>query len=87
MIKNKTNISSTLDDYVRKMGVSNIIVYNGAQETASSDWLARFRKYIISDECIELYHQNQNLAERRDRVLKLSFNKLFHETRADTKYW
>ena len=87
MIKNKINISSTLDDYVRKMSVPNIIVHDGAQETESSDWLIRFRKYIISDECTELYHQNQNLAERRDGVLKLSFNKLFYETRADTKYW
>ena len=87
MIKNKTNIFSTLDDYVRKMDVPNIIVYDSVHEIASSDWLARFRKYIISDECTELYHQNQNLAERRDRVLKLSFDKLFHETRANTRYW
>ena len=86
MIKNKINIFSTLDDYVRKIDVSNIIVYDRAQETASSDWIARLRKYIISDECTELYHQNSNLTERRGGVLKLFFNKLFHETQTDTKY-
>ena len=64
-MKNKTNIFSTLDNYVHKINIFNIIIHNGAQETVSSDWIIYLCKYIITDECTEPYHQNSNLAERR----------------------
>ena len=86
-MKNKTNIPCTLNDYVRKINVFNIIVHDRAQEIVSSDWIARLRKYIITDKCTEPYHQNSNLAERREDILKQFFDILFHETQTDTKYW
>ena len=71
---------------MRKVDNPNIIIHDGTQETVSSDWITHLRKYLITDECTEPYHQNSNLAERRGGVLKQLFNKLFHETQADTKY-
>ena len=44
---------------------------------------------FIDDHCSEVYHQNQNLAERRGEYVKTSIVKLYHHipSCAPTEFW
>lgn len=54
-----------------------------------NDWLDFLRNFCIYENCNEADHVNQNLAERRDRDLKIAIIELFHNTnsRAPVSFW
>ena len=86
LMKLKSQVPSTLEDYVCEVGVLNIIYHGGAQEMQSGGWLALLCHYIIIDQLSKAQHQNQNLTDRIEGDMKLAFDKLFHETGADINY-
>ena len=87
LMRTKSQVPTQLEDYAREVGVPNIMIHDGAKEVSSKKWLDLIRRYIIAERVSEPHHQNQNLAERRGGDIKRAFEKLFHETGADIRYW
>ena len=83
LMKRKSEVPSTLEDYVQEVGAPNIIVYDGTKEATSNKWTNVLHHFCMDECSTEAYHQNQNLAERRGGNLKSHFDLLFHKTGAD----
>ena len=69
-MKRETEVSTTLEDFVRKVGAPYSVRNDNAKAQTSERWKNILRKYQINDELTEPHHPGQNPAERRIQDIK-----------------
>ena len=86
-IKTDKQFVNTLEDIIRKHGVMDKLILDGAKSEISNRAKDILRAYCIDDWQSEPYHQHQNHAERRWAVIKPLVNLLLKRTGAPPSTW
>ena len=86
-MKTETDMSGTLEDFIRQHGAPNGLFSDNAKAQIGRAVQEILRMYAIKDFQCEPHHQNQNLAERRIQEVKKLSNQMLDRTGAPPSLW
>jgi hypothetical protein len=87
LMRKESQASSMFQDFVREIGAPRAIVNDNSKTMTGTKWLEVCRDFCIEIHRSEAYHQNQNLAECHNGMLKHAIVKLFHNFNAPKECW
>ena len=83
----KSQMSKTLIDFIRKHGAPNVLFSDNAKEQISNDVQDILRHYHIKQQRSEPHQQNQNYAEQRIQDFKSTTNSIMDCTGTPSRLW
>ena len=86
-MKRETEVSTTLEDFVRKVGAPYSVRNDNAKAQTSERWKNILRKYQINDKLTEPHHPGQNPAKRRIQDLKSYTKRILDRSGAPSSTW
>ena len=86
-MKTETDMSGTLEDFIRQHGAPNALFSDNAKAQIGRAVQEILRMYAIKDFQCEPHHQHQNLAERRIQEVKKLSNQMLDRTGAPPSLW
>ena len=86
-MKSESEMSNTLEDFIRQYGAPNGIFSDNAKAQVGRAVQEILRMYAIKDFQCEPHHQHQNPAERRIQEVKKLSNHMLDRTGAPAKLW
>ena len=87
LMQRRSQYLPTLQRMLVDCGVPHTIHSDNAPEFKSDRWTKLPQSYLIKNTCMEAYHPNQNLCERRGSVLKAATSHLLLVTGAPLEFW
>ena len=86
-MKTESEMSSTLEDFIRQWGAPSALMSDNAKSETSHAVVDILRMYNIKDMQTEPMHPNQNAAERRIQDIKSTSNAIMDRTNAPSCLW
>jgi hypothetical protein len=86
-MKTETDMSGTLEDFIRQHGAPNALFSDNAKSQIGRAVQEILRMYAIKDFQCEPHHQHQNPAERRIQEVKKLSNQMLDRTGAPPNLW
>jgi hypothetical protein len=86
-MRNKSEMPSTLLDFIRKLGAPNGLFSDNAKVQIGKTIQTILCMYCIDDMQSEPHHQHQNPAERRTKDIKKVRNHIMDRTGTPSKFW